>query len=63
MQAKYRTGEGWGSIDYPIILVEEGPLGFVISCYKNTALAHVGNAAAGIFDVMEYEVFENEDTN
>ncbi len=63
MQAKYRTDEGWGTIDYPIIMVEEGPMGFVISCYANTALAHVGNAQAGIFDVMEYEVFQNEDSN
>lgn len=63
VQAKYRTEEGWGTVEYPVILVEEGPMGFIISCYQNTAMAHVGKAQAGIFDVMEYEVYENEDAN
>lgn len=64
MKAKYRTaGQTWGIMDYPVILVAESEGSFVITGYPSEHMAELEHPLAGLYDVMEFEIFHDENND
>lgn len=59
MKAKYRSaGQSWGIMDYPVILVTEAENSFVITGYASEHMIELERPNAGIYDVMEFEIHD-----
>lgn len=62
-QLKYRTHEGiWGSIDYPVIGIEQNENNHMFTAYGYNSESEVDFTAArcAISDLVEYELYENQ---
>ncbi len=64
IKVQYRTAEGnWGVFDKPYVSVEEVENSFCITGYLSPHDIAVSNPIAGIYDVLEFEVFNDEIQN
>jgi hypothetical protein len=62
IKAQYRTACGsWGVMDQPYITVEEVEGSFVITAYSSPHDVAVANMIAGIYDVMEFQIFNDQE--
>lgn len=62
LQCKYRTPHGWDNKEYKVILVDQmdnGP--FILTGFNKETDIDIGRVAFGVTDVLEFELFEDED--
>lgn len=62
IKVQYRTADGtWGVFDKPYISVEEVEQSFCLTGYASPHDIAMANPIAGIYDIMEFEVFADEE--